>query len=232
MFCLSGKGSVISCTVFPPYDVSDGEYEIGLADLATYNTIPNIETDKNDKFYYKYNNNEREITIEEGTYEIDDIYTNLKKKLESGVQFTLFPNPNTLKAEIDSNIEIDFTKPHNIGGLLGFKSQVLKPGKHSSDSPEGVEIIKVNTIRVECSIARGSYQNGVESHTLHEFFPLVGTGYKIVEAPTNILYLPLNVKSINSITVSLKDQNDKLINLRDEIVSVRLHVKKLNGSRI
>lgn len=232
MFCLSGKGSVISCSIFPPYDVSDGEYEIALVDLATYNTIPNIEKDKNDKFYYKFNNNEKVITINEGTYEIDDIYVYLKGKFDSGVQFSLFPNNNTLKAEIETNVEIDFTKPHNIGSLLGFKSQVLKPGKHSSDRPEGVEIIQVNTIRVECSIARGSYQNGAESHVLHEFFPQVGVGYKIVEAPTTLLYLPLNVRSIHNITVSLKDQNDKLVNLRKEIVSIRLHVKKRNGSCI
>lgn len=147
MFCLSGKGSVISCSIFPPYDVSDGEYEIALVDLATYNTIPNIEKDKNYKFYYKFNNNEKVITINVGTYEIDDIYVYLKGKFDSGVQFSLFPNNNTLKAEIDTNVEIDFTKPHNIGSLFGFKSEVLKPGKHSSDRPEGVEIIQVNTIR-------------------------------------------------------------------------------------
>lgn len=232
MFCLSGKGSVLSCSVFPPYDVSDGYYEIGLADLATYNTIPNIEKNINDKFYYNFNNNEKHITIPEGSYELDDIATYIRSKLETGTQFSLTPNTNTLEVDINTNIEIDFTKPNNIAKLLGFKPQILKSGKHSSDSPDGVQIIQVNTIRVECNIARGSYQNGVESHILHEFFPLVSLGYKVVEVPFNILYLPLNVKTINNITVCLKDQNDKLINLREEVVSVRLHVRKQNGSGI
>lgn len=232
MFCISGKGSVISCSIFPPYDVSNGNYEIGLVDLMTYNTIPNIEKSKNNKFYYKFNNSEKIISIEEGSYEIEDISKYIKEKLESGIQFSLTPNTSTLKVEIDSNIEIDFSKPNSIGTLLGFKPQILKPGKHSSDSSDGVQIININTIRVECSIVRGSYQNGVESHILHEFFPLVGVGYKIIEVPGTILYLPLNVRTINNITVSLKDQNDKLINLRKEILSVRLHVRKQNGSSI
>lgn len=232
MFCLSGKGSVISCTVFPPYDVSDGNYEIGLADLTTYNTIPNIEKNKNDRFYYKFNNIEKQILIDEGSYEIDDISNFIKQQLEPGINFSLTANNNTLKAEIDSNITIDFTKPNNIGSLLGFKSIVLQPGKHSSNSSDGVQIIKINTIRVECNVARGSYQNGAESHILHEFFPMVGVGYKILEVPATILYLPLNVRSINNLTVTLKDQNDDLINLRNEIVSVRLHIKKQNGSSI
>jgi len=49
MFSLSGKGPIISCEVFPPLDVSDGEWEIGLVGLSTYNSVPNIEKDVNDK---------------------------------------------------------------------------------------------------------------------------------------------------------------------------------------
>lgn len=229
MFTLSGRTSELTCDIFPPFDVSEGEWEIGLVDLATYNSIPNIEKDVNDKFYYTLEDKQQEIVIEEGSYEITDIESYILKKIDKSVNFKLKANTKTLKVEISCNVPIDFTKDNTIASLLGFKSQILEPGTHSSDKPEGVSILKVNSILVECSIARGSYQNGRETHLIYEFFPLVDVGYKIVQVQSNILYLPLNVQRINNITVTLKDQDGNLVNFRNEVITVRLHVRKRNG---
>lgn len=232
MFTLNGKGSILGCEVFPPFDVSEGQWEIGLVDLLTYNSIPNIEKDVNDKFYYKLNENEECITFEEGSYEIEDIKWYIKDRLDKNIEFDLKANNITLKAKLSCSAEINFSKDQTIGPLLGFTRQILKPGTHTSNSSEGINIIKVNVIRVECNIARGSYQDGRESHLIHEFFPLVESGYKLVEVPNTILYLPLNVQKINNITIALKDQDGNLINFRNETISVRLHVRKNNGNSI
>lgn len=52
MVSLNRRGSQFSCDIFPPIDLSTYEYEIGLINLMTYSTIPNIIKDINDKFYY------------------------------------------------------------------------------------------------------------------------------------------------------------------------------------
>lgn len=230
MFCLSGKGSRITCDMFPPYDVSNGEYVIGLVDLSTFNSIPNVETGVNDKFYYGKEGNS--ITIEEGSYEIEDLSNYIQGRLPNGLHLRLEANNNTLKTEIRCNEVIDFTKEKTIAPILGFTKKMLEPNKtHSSDAP--VNILKVNSIRVECNIVRGSFDNGVESHVIHEFFPQVEPGYKIVESPGTVIYLPLNVQKVHTITIELKDQDNRPVNLRGEILSVRLHIKKVgNGSGI
>lgn len=221
MFCLSGIGSTVSCDVFPPYDTSDGDYVVGLTDLATYNSIPNIEEKINDKFYY----GNKVITISEGAYEIEDIEHYLKEHIDKKVELSLKANNNTLKTEIFCNETIDFRKADTIGPLLGFSNKLLTANqKHESDQP--VSIIKVDTIRVECNIVRGTFDNGKEGHVIHEFYPTSEPGYKIVETPSTIIYLPVNCQRINNITVSLKDQNGYPINLRNETLSLRLHVKK------
>lgn len=228
MFCLSGKGSVISCDVFPAFDTSDGTFEIGLVDLSTYNSIPNIEKGVNDKFYYDGN---AVVTIDEGSYEIGDIEKFITDHIQTGISFSLKANNSTLKAYIRCSKEINFEKSGSIASILGFDNVKLAANKtHTSNKP--VDIIKVNTIKVDCNIVRGSFDNGREGHVIHEFYPSVPPGYKLVEIPRTVIYLPVNVKRINNISVSLKDQDGNLISLRDERVTLRLHLRKANGFSI
>lgn len=223
MFCLNGHGSTISCEVFPPFDVSNGDWEVGLVDLSTYNSIPNIEKDVNDKFYY---GDDGEITIPEGSYEIEDLEKFIKSHLKKlSVSFKLSANNNTLLAEMKCSEDVHFEKENTFATLLGYKREVYpKNTSHSSTNP--INIIKVNSLRVDCNIARGSFQNGVEGHTIHEFYPTVEPGYKILVVPNPIIYLPVNVQRVNTITIQLRDQNGVLVNLRNEGVSLRLHLRR------
>jgi hypothetical protein len=218
MFSLSGTGPVISCEVFPPLDVSEGEWEIGLVGLSTYNSVPNIEKGVNDKFYY---GDSGEVTIPEGSYEIE----NLEEELQKHVSLRLKANNNTLRAEIKCVEDIHFEKENTIGSLLGFEKKVYPKNKQHISS-NTINIIKVNSVSVECNIARGSFDNGVEGHTIHEFYLTVEPGYKILVIPNPIIYLPVNVQRVNNISVQLKDQNGDLVNFRDETISLRLHIRK------
>jgi len=56
---LTGKSNVLAATYFPAIDLSDDDYELGLMNFETYNTISN-ENASNNKFYY--DENDMEIT--------------------------------------------------------------------------------------------------------------------------------------------------------------------------
>jgi len=56
-------------------DLSDGDYELGLAIFETYHTISNVN-ESNNKFYFS---KDVEITIPEGSYEVRDINEFLKR---------------------------------------------------------------------------------------------------------------------------------------------------------
>lgn len=224
MFCISGNSNVIGCDYFPPIDLSEDEWEIGLVDLTTYNSIPNIEKGVNNLIHF----GEEIIELPTGSYEVDDIAKYVEERVKKPDELKVKANNNTLQSEVYATREVDFTKDNSIGSLLGFSKRKLDANKwYMSDLP--VDILRVNVVRIECNIVRGSFDNGNESHVIHEFYPTVEPGYKIVERPANLIYLPVHVKEINNIVLSIKDQEGRPINLRGETVNVRLHLRKQDG---
>lgn len=220
---LSARSSILETHFFPPIELKS-TYVLGLTEILTFNSIPNID-DKRNKFYV----GEQIIYIPTGSYELTDIESYLKEQLHAkGIIFSLTANNNTLKSVIECSHEIDFRHEDSIGEVLGFSNVLLEANKiHTSFSP--VKILKINALQVECNITSGAYINGKKVHTIHEFFPAVPPGYKIIEIPSKIIYLPVTVKSINYLQVKIVDQDGNLVNFRGETITVRLHLKSLKN---
>lgn len=214
--------------MFPPFDLSaSNEWEMGFHDLLTYNSIPNVEEDKNNKLYFA---NGDVVNLPTGSYEIESINEFINKHIERqqlDVKFKLAANNNTLKCEIFCDKGVDFTKKGTLGPLLGFSGEMkIEPNKWT-ESPNQVCINKVDVIRITCNIVRGSYIDGVEGHVLHEFYPTVAPGFKIVEKPNTITYLPINKQnSLEEFIIALEDQNGELVNLRGENINIRVVIRE------
>lgn len=166
------------------------------------------------------------INIPIGSYEIDDIYNILKKTLDSyDVKFDLRINTNTLKCQMICSQPIDFTRKNSIGSLLGFSSRILAPNI-LQESDLSIDIFRVNALRLECNITTGAYMNDTPVHTIHEFCPNVPPGYKIIEVPKNVIYLPVAVRTIRTLNINIVDQNKNLVNFCGETITIRIHIKK------
>lgn len=226
-FTIIGTSSVLSTDYYPPIDLDpNSRYTLGLIGLYTYNTVPNV-TEENNKFYY---DNDIPITVPDGSYEISDIEQYLKEQLsvkdDDEDTFSLKPNNNTLKCMLKSKFQVNFEHKDSIGRMLGFSSKILPPNeKHESDLP--VQIIKVQTIRVECSVTTSAYYDSRLSHTLYEFAPQVEPGFSINIEPQHVIYLPINRRdSIDNITLTLVDQDSRPVNFRGEQIVIRLELKR------
>lgn len=211
-------------------------YEMALVSLETYYSFPNIDS-SNNKFRYSPDNGATWITIQvpEGSYEITDINAYIQAIMKDNGHYdsannsyyiTLEANNNTLRSvlTIASGYEVDFTIASSIRTVLGFNSQIYTEGRNESESV--VNILSVNSIRVTTDIISSSYVNGGTDNVIYSFFPNVSPGFKIVKEPSNLIYLPVTLRTISQMETKLLDQDGNLLNLRGETLSIRSHVRE------
>jgi len=224
---VTGRDSVLEGVFKHPIILDPGKtHYIGLGEFVAYNSIPNVDH-TNQLFYYSGGpeNQQQEIIIPKGAYEIQAIEEFLKDKLGSD-NISLKANNNTLRCILKSTYNIDFSKPGTIGSLLGFSPRVFAANeKHESELP--VNIMSVNMIRLECNIANGSYVNGEPSHAIYTFSPNVPPGYKMALSPQNPFFCRINTHSIDRLRISIVDQDGRPVDFGEETVSVRLHIKSV-----
>ena len=203
-------------------------YEVALVSLETFYSFGNIN-ELNNKLKVFFNNSWKIITIPIGCDELVDINTELQRQimLKKGPKdaVKLEPNFNTLKCimTLSKGVKVDMTLKNSLRSVLGFESKVYNEGRHESENT--VNIMSINSILVHCNLIGSSYLNGTLQPIIYSFFPNVSPGAKIVEKPSNIIYLPVSSDLIYQMTAWLTDQNNKPIDLRGEVLTIKFHFR-------
>lgn len=170
------------------------------------------------------------VELPTGSYELADIekkVNDLLTPILKDFKFTIQLDKVTLKCTLHCTHQLFGSDENSIAKALGFdRAQILQPLTHTIANST-VNIMSVNVIKIDCNIISGSYSNGIPVHTLHEFYPTVAIGYKIVEVPHNVIYLPITARSISNVHVRVVDQDGYLVDFRGETVTLRIHIKKL-----
>lgn len=236
----SGHSSELTANFFPELELDDRfEYSCGLLDFTTYQSIANVH-EGNNKIHFRDNTAAsdianadvqqfgmlREIEIPIGSYELKEIVDYIEERLKKfNVTFNFVVNKNTLKSTITCSTALYFDETNSIRSIFGFSSIFIEANT-PTESENIIQITQLNAIIIECDIVRGSYINGQKCHSLYEFAPNVEVGYKIIEAPKHIVYLPVTTHRIRSIQIKVVDQDRNPIDFRGEKITCRIHIKR------
>jgi len=232
---VSGKSSLIHTNFNPPLVFPSGcHYEIACCGVETYYSFPNIDDDDN-KVQVSFDEGKSwmQLEVPKGCYNITSINIVLRrlikdKKSDKKDYFCLKPDHASLQCIITlKKIWLDFRGDKgSLRTVHGFDQKIYKDdegGRHVSEHI--VNILRVNTVLVHCDVVKLSRRNGIPSPIIYNFFPNVAPGYKIVDKPKNLIYLPLTLNIISQMTCWLTDQDDNALDLRGEELSLTFHIK-------
>ena len=118
---------------------------------------------------------------------------------------TILPNVNTLQCILNVvGAKVSFAVPNSLASVLGFNRSIYGVGRHPSEHL--VNIMSVNSILVHCNI-HSSYMRDVQAPVVYNFFPNAAPGQKVLEAPSNLIYLPVTVDVISTLSVRLTERH-------------------------
>ena len=234
---VSGNKSKFTTRLNPTLQLDrDKEYEIALVNFETYYLFPNID-ETNNVFVYSTDNGNwwAKIKIPGGSYKIDDINNTIQHEMEKRGHHDLInedyyinisANSNTLKSVLilEKDYQVDFNHQKSLSKVVGFTGAKYTGGFHESENV--VNILSIKSILVNIDIISGSYVNGMTKNTIYSFFPKVSPGYKIIKTPVNLVYLPITLYIIDRLKVSITDQDNHLLNLRNEKLTIRFHIRE------
>ena len=192
---------------------------------------------QNPRFYTTDNGNSWvKIKIPEGSYEIDDIKNNIQREMKKrghhdpineDYYINISTNSDALKSVLilEKDYQVDFNHQNSLSKVLGFTGTKYTKGFQESENV--VNILSTNSILDNIDIISGSYVNGTTKNTIYSFFLKVSPRYKIIETPVNLVYLPITLDTIDRLEVSITDQDDHLLNLRNEKLTIRFHIREV-----
>ena len=232
LLTLSGRGARLEKTFEPEISITAGcHYEIAFTSLETYYSMPNVDSSNNTLQVAKIGDPWTTLTVETGCYGLMHLNKEILRQLDGmgmpkAVNFKA--NYNTFKCImiIAAGYKVNFTDNRSMGTILGFESKSYEAkGQKRFTSEHMVQILTVNSILIHCDLAGGSYLNGRKVPIVHSFFPDVEPGDKIVEKPVEYIYLPISSDIIRHMTVWLTDQDQNLLDLREEVLTIRFHLR-------
>lgn len=92
------------------------------------------------------------------------------------------------------------------------------------------KLAELDVLRVNCDVISGSYINGEQQHTIHQFATSASyiKGRILVEIPKNLTYFPIKLRSLRSIQISIVDHKENLINIESGNVNIfcRINIRR------
>ena len=148
------------------------------------------------------------LHVPTGCYELKAINAEIRR-ISGNNDLTILPNVNTLQCiltVVGAKCKVSFDAPNSLASVLGFKQSIgYGIGRHASENL--VNIMSVNSILVHCNITHTSYMRDTQAPVAYNFIPNSAPGKKILEAPHNLIYLPVTVDVISTLSMWITDQH-------------------------
>ena len=202
------------------------DYKIAFIWGKGTNSFFNVD-ESNNRFKYYNGTTWKTVRLPIGGYKkIDDFNTRIKSIIDNKANITLEADTISLKTKfiLKNGYKIDFTISKSFNELLGFDNQIIENTKESN---KVVEITSVKNISIKCNLVSNSYLNGKKTNILYRFTIPAPLGYDFEINPKNIIWLPISIKSFNSISFRLVDNYDRLLKLRGYVFSFLVLIRQV-----
>ena len=217
--------NVVTLNCNPPIDLSNDEYYCGLVSCSINYCNPNIINGKNSKFVYgTYSGGTlssiHSFDLETGLYSLQEIQNSIQRQVLvlSGSNIFAFSGDtanSTVYLYINQTTGtiygIDLNQSTLLNTILGFTQGGIISGTTPIQSQNKAYLNTLSSYIISCDFVNGSFNTTssglIQSNIIYSVVPDVETYSQITRNVENVLYAKVNRNRLESITVSVLDQN-------------------------
>ena len=179
------------------------------------------------------------VLIPDGNYGVQDLNLELQQLVVNNGgatdQFSFAADYNTLRVDLlfyNLLYHIDFSVPNTFREILGFNSQVyigailLHRAENGANITNNIDSISINNSIV--SPANILLNNKQSTSLFHITDYGSGPGSYLTSQVAYPIYLPINIAgNIHDINISIRNQDDQIVNLNGENITLSFHIKSV-----
>ena len=150
-------------------------------------------------------------------------------KKEEETYIVLSGNKNTFKCELEiekNSTIVNFNVENSMRSVLGFEAKQYRGGRKRYESENKINILRVKSILVQCDVIKASRVNGIPYPVIYNFFPDASPADMIIVQPQHLMYRPLTMNTISSMTALLTDQKGEILDLGGQHLTLTFHIRK------
>jgi hypothetical protein len=110
--------------------------------------------------------------------------------------------------------------------IIGFNSQILTVSKEGENNVNITNSINSISIHCSCVDSNSSFLNNQPTDTVFSFVPRSGPSTLLDVRPLHLIYLPITTRNLSSITISVTNQLNMVVDLNGEHTSFVLHIRE------
>ena len=245
---VSSLGNQVTINLNPAINLDDNKkYQLRLLNANIVYCMPNV-TILNNTLKYTFSGSTYSLVFDTGLYSLDDInaevsmYTSLSGNGNDANLIQFFPDQATSKIYVSfsqANVIMDNTITNSILDMLGFSKSNIG-GLISAGiikSAYQAQLNAIQNILIKCDVTTGSYSNSQLTNIISAITPDVDSYSTIIYRPVHPVRCPINVRLIESITLTLVDQNNNDLDIGTnggtqdpELWSVVLSIESIDTS--
>jgi len=224
----------------PPIYLTPGkDYIVSLNNMSMWYSWSTISAAQgNNILRYVIGGITKIITFEDGCYSLDSINAYIHDIMQANgdlwndgaedralIEFEPKFESGKILANLNNGAHMDLTVG-TFYDIIGFGNIIYLV---STLSPNEANIENgVSSLNVHCSLIGNSFFNGRETDILYHILINTVPGYQINVIPQNPIWLRITQNTIYSMKFRITDQQNRLLDLRGEDVSIAIQIKEDN----
>jgi hypothetical protein len=110
--------------------------------------------------------------------------------------------------------------------IIGFIQQMLTSSQEGQNNVDITNSINSISIYCSCVDSNASFLNNQPTDTVFSFVPRSGPSTLLDVRPLHLIYLPITTRNLSSITISVTNQLNSIVDLNGEHTSFVLHIRE------